>query len=206
VTAILSRGPERHQVPSLRGRTLDDAQATIQSARLSFGRATYAWSERVASGVVLAADPQAGHRLKRGAAVDLVVSKGPRPFAVPDLTGEDADVATKDLSQHHLEVKRSRENSDTVDAGSVISQTPDTGKVRRGDAVALVVSKGPVLVAVPEVRRMTAASATAALRDAGFRVRTERLGVYIGLGLVVKQTPGAGARAPKGSTITMFVV
>ncbi len=29
---------------------------------------------------------------------------------------------------------------------------------------------------------------------------------YIGLGLVVRQDPGAGSRAPKGSTITIAVV
>ena len=103
-------------------------------------------------------------------------------------------------------MKQTRENSDTVDEGEVISQRPASGKVRRGDAVRLVVSKGPVLVEVPEVRRMTAANATAALGSAGFHVRTERLGVYIGLGLVVKETPGPGERAPKGSTITIYVV
>ena len=38
----------------------------------------------------------------------------------------------------------------------MISQSPDSGKLLRGDTVTLVVSKGPVLVEVPQVQRMSA--------------------------------------------------
>jgi serine/threonine-protein kinase len=69
-----------------------------------------------------------------------------------------------------------------------------------------VVSKGPVLVEVPEVRRMTPDAAAAELRSAGFEVATVKVEYYIGIGLVVKQGPGGGEKAPKGSTITIYIV
>ena len=206
VTATLSRGPERHDVPTLRGMSLDAAQSAIQSAHLSYGDASYAFNDKVDKGIVLRSDPAAGTSLRPDTAVDVVVSKGPHPVKVPDFTGEDAGDATKAFKKLHLKVKASHENSDTVDRGDVISQAPDSGKLLRGDTVKLVVSKGPVLVEVPQVQRMSASSATTRLEAAGFAVSVVKTQYYIGLGLVVRQSPGPGARAPKGSTITIAVV
>ncbi len=60
VTATLSRGPERHKVPVLRGMSLDAAQAAIADAHLSYGDATYVFDDKVAKDVVLRSRP--GHR------------------------------------------------------------------------------------------------------------------------------------------------
>jgi serine/threonine-protein kinase len=206
VTATVSRGPERHKVPALRGMSLDAAQAAIADAHLSYGDAKYVYDNKIAKDVVLRADPATGTSLRRDAAVDVVVSKGPHPVKVPDVTGKDSRDAVKTLKKLHLKADQSRENSDTVDRGGVISQSPDSGKLRRGDTVHLVVSKGPVLVDVPEVQRMSASSATDRLEAAGFAVNVVKTQYYIGLGLVVRQSPGPGSRAPKGSTITVAVV
>jgi serine/threonine-protein kinase len=63
-----------------------------------------------------------------------------------------------------------------------------------------------VLVEVPQVQRMSASSATSRLEAAGFAVSVVKTQYYIGLGLVVRQSPGPGSKAPKGSTITIAVV
>jgi beta-lactam-binding protein with PASTA domain len=206
VAAVVSKGPERHEVPALRGRSLDAAQAALQDADLAFGEATYRFSEKVARGAVLAADPKPGTALRRGSAVDLVVSRGPRPVKVQDFTGEDAEEAERVLGKAGFEVEPSEENSDSVPKGEVISQTPSTGTLFKGDTVRLLVSEGPVLVTVPDVRRMTVENATEALEAAGFTVRTERVEVFVGIGLVVKQSPGADDKAPRGSTVTISIV
>jgi beta-lactam-binding protein with PASTA domain len=206
VTAVVSKGPERHEVPPLRGLLLDAAQAALQDADLAFGDAAYRFSEKVLRGAVISADPGPGTSLRRGAAVDLVVSRGPRPVKVPDFTARDAERATRTLRKARFEVRVSRENSDSVPEGNVISQTPNSGTLFRGDTVRLLVSKGPVLVDVPDVRRMNVDDATNALREAGFQVRSERIELFVGLGLVVKQSPSGEDRAPRGSTVTIFIV
>jgi eukaryotic-like serine/threonine-protein kinase len=206
LTAVVSRGPERHAVPSLTGLDLNAAQVALEKAKLGYGDASYAWSARVAKGKVLRSDPKAGNRLRRGTAVDVTLSKGPRPIKVPGLAGQNATDAAQTLRKLGLTVERRAENSDTVPKGDVVSQAPDGGHLFRGDTVRLVVSKGPVLVEIPEVRRMSADKATATLQAAGFEVRTTRVGYYIGLGLVVNQDPGSGTRVPKGSTVTIYVV
>ncbi len=206
VTAVLSRGPERHAVPQVAGKPLDQAQAALRRAHLGFGDASYAWSGQVDKGRVLSADPAVGTSLRRGTAVDLRVSKGPRPVPVPDWTGKDAGDATRALHRLRLHVDTAQENSDTVARGDVVRQSPSSGRVFGGDTVHLVVSKGPVLVEVPEVRRTRVDSATASLRAAGFEVRIEHVAVYVGLDIVVKQDPAPGDRVPKGSTVTISVV
>jgi beta-lactam-binding protein with PASTA domain len=135
-----------------------------------------------------------------------VVSKGPHPVKVPDLTGKDAGEATKALRTLKLQVDTSQVNSDTVAKGDVVSQSPSTGRLFRGDTVRLVVSKGPVLVDVPRVIGSGADAAESTLEAAGFSVRMERVEYYIALGVVVKQSPGSGDRAPRGSTVTIYVV
>jgi serine/threonine-protein kinase len=206
VTAVLSQGPERHEVPALRGMSLDQAQVALQDAGLSYGDATYRFSETVAKDVVLSANPKPGTELKRDAAVDVVVSKGPQPVKVPDLTGRNAEAATRALEKRGFEVDTSEENSDSVDKGDVISQSPRTGTLFKGDTVRLVVSKGPVMVEVPKVEGMGTAAAIRTLEAAGFQVTSEKTQYYVGLEFVVKQSPGKGDKAPRGSTVTIFVV
>ncbi len=206
VTAVVSRGPERHAVPVLRGRSLDAAQKALRAAHLSFGRARYRYDEQVARGVVLSSDPPAQQMLKRGTPVDLVVSKGPRPIPVPDLSGQAVGKAERQLTKLHLTVHLTWQHSDSVAKGQVVSQSPSTGTLFRGQTVDLVGSRGPVMVTVPHVKGMGVQDATAALQAAGFKVTTAKSQLYVGLGYVVSSDPGAGAKAPRGSVVTLYLV
>ncbi|SDR69972.1 serine/threonine protein kinase [Nocardioides scoriae] len=206
VGATLSLGPERHDVPGLRGSTLDAAQQQLLDAKLGYGDAVERYSDDVPEGQVIASDPVAGTALRRDAAVDLVVSRGPRPIKVVDWTGKDADTAEKSLTSKGFEVTRTEENDDTVAAGDVIRQSPDSGTLVKGDEVALVVSEGPVMVQVPDVVGAGVDAAQATLERAGFEVEVQRASLYIGVQYVVSTDPGAGSSAPRGSTIVISIV
>lgn len=206
VTVFLSRGPERYEVPALRGMTLDEAQKALDDNHLEQGDVVERFNERVAEGVVLSSDPAAGKELKRGATVDLVVSKGPKPIKVPDFTGKDADRAEEKLTALGLDVRRTDQNDDTVPKGDVITQSPNGGTLRRGDLVTLTVSKGPVLVEVPNLRAVGVEEATRRLQELGFQVATQESGTYLGLGYVSGADPDFGTMQPKGSLITLFLV
>ncbi|WP_244242349.1 Stk1 family PASTA domain-containing Ser/Thr kinase [Nocardioides seonyuensis] len=207
VTLVLSLGPERYDVPSLRGMTEDAAQDALAETRLTFGESTERWSEKVPAGQVMKSTPAAGTTLKPGDTVDLVVSKGRKPIEVRDWTGKPFDRAQAWLEGKQLvgEVT-SEEFSDTVAEGDVISQTPATGTLNKGDTVQFVVSQGPELVEVPQTKAMGVEAATDALEELGFVVRTEESGSYLGLGFVLDSDPSAGSMAPKGSTVTLFLI
>ena len=207
VTLVLSLGKERYDVPKLRGMSEDEAQDALARTNLGFGDSTERWHATVPAGVVITSDPAAATRLRPDTAVDLVVSKGPRPVDVRDFTGKDADQARAWLERKELDVEVvGEEHSDTVPEGHVISQDPTEGNLYRGDTVELVVSQGPELVEVPRVVAMGVDAATEKLEALGFTVEVENDSNYIGVGFVFRSDPSAGSMAPKGSTITLYLI
>ena len=194
-------------MPPLEGQTEDQAQDALAATNLVFGKSVGRWSETVPEGQVIRTSPKAGTTLKPGAAVDLVLSRGRKPITVKDWTGKDFDDAQAALEKRGLAVSvAGEEHSDTVAEGDVISQDPPTGTLFRGDTVSFVVSLGPELVEVPQVRAMGVDAATELLEGLGFQVETERSDTYLGLGFVSSSDPDAGEEIPKGSTITLFLV
>jgi beta-lactam-binding protein with PASTA domain/predicted Ser/Thr protein kinase len=206
VALVVSKGPERYAVPSVVGMTLAEATARIKGGSLKVGKVTKAFSEKVPEGQVISAAPKAGSSLKKGTAVALAVSKGRKPIDVPDLTGKNAKNAARDLADLGLAVDATRqENSDSVPKGRVLSQSPRDGTLFKGDTVTLVVSKGPVLVEVPNVVGQQVQRARRILLDAGFTVEVrEALGGFFHT--VRLQDPAAGSKVPKGSTVTLTIV
>jgi eukaryotic-like serine/threonine-protein kinase len=206
VLVTLSRGAERYEVPPVKGMSLPEATRALEDTSLTRGDVTRRYNERVRRGFVLAADPTPGQELRPDAAVDLVVSRGPKPIEVPDFTGKSAARAEKRFDKLGLDVRRTEENSDTVAEGKVISQAPSSGTLFRGDAVSLTVSKGPVLVEIPDLTAQGVAEATATLQDLGFVVQSQPGPGYLGLGFVQSAEPGFGTKAPKGSTVVLYLV
>ncbi len=205
VAVVVSKGPERYAVPPVVGMTLAEARARIGEVNLAVGKVTEAFNEKVPEGQVVSAKPGPGASLKKGTAVAMTVSKGREPIKVPDLTGKDAGNASRTLKDLGLRVDASAtENSDTVPKGRVVRQDPRDGTLFRGDTVRLVVSKGPVLVEVPNVVGQRLDEARRALEGAGFTVEVRRaLGGFFGR---VRLQDPEGGRAPKGSTVTITIV
>jgi serine/threonine protein kinase/beta-lactam-binding protein with PASTA domain len=206
VNAVISLGPERHQVPDVRGQTLDDAQQALDAAKLAYGEAIERFDETVPTGRVVGTDPAPGTALRPNTAVDVIVSKGPKPVKIPDHTGKPADAAEKALVKLGFKVDTTEVNSDTVPKGRVVTQSPDSGTGRAGDVISLTVSKGPVLVEVPNVIGMGLDAARQRLEDAGFRVTVRHASLYVGVQYVVTTDPGRGTMAPRGSTVVVGIV
>jgi serine/threonine-protein kinase len=207
VTLVVSLGPERYDVPALKGMTEDQAQDALAQTSLVFGDSVEKFSESAPAGSVMRSDPRAGTTVKPDTPVDLVVSKGRRPIEISDWTGEDADKAIAAMEKRKLVVEVTGEEfSDSVAEGDVISQSPTTGPLFKGDTVELVVSKGPELVEVPRVIAMGVDAATERLEALGFQVVVENSDSYIGVGFVFSTSPGAGDMVAKGSTITLYLI
>ncbi len=135
---------------------------------LKVGTVTQQASSTVPKGNVISQDPIAGFQTPAGSAVNLVVSSGPALLTVPDVVGKtqlDAEVQIKNTcvtgTTQCLTVGNVIfQTSETVDAGSVISQDPPAGfEAAIGAAVSLVVSSGKAPVAVPNVVGQALASA-----------------------------------------------
>ena len=205
VLLVVSKGRERYEVPRLVNTQAAALRDTLAPLTLK-SRSTQDWSETVPKGAVISQKPAAGTPVKRGAVVEVVVSRGRRPITVPDVRGLPLDEAKAKLTAAGLDVARADDvNHDTVPTGHVVSQKPTKGTLFRGDEVTLVVSKGPVMVPVPNVVGKPVQDAEAALKELGFTIEIRRpLGTFFEL--VRDQSVPADQPAPKGSTIILTVV
>ncbi len=207
VAVVVSKGPERYEVPSVAGETVQAATALLADRTLKVGGQRKVYDESIEAGLVVATDPREGMALRRSTEVTLLVSKGPRPITIPKLIGDDGAKATTELQDLGLQVTTSEEYSTTIDIGNIVSITPQSGlELQRGDTVALVISKGPPPVTIPSVIDLDRETAISRLEQAGLTVTVEEpLGVTP-LNRVVKQTPEAGTVQPAGSRVTIQVV
>jgi serine/threonine-protein kinase len=206
VDVFVSAGPESVPVPQLVGLPLEQAKQALADAGLTAGAVTEEFSEDVPAGSVVDQSVPAEQPQKRSVPVDLVVSKGRQPIDVPAVVGQPRAEAEQAVRAAGLAVGDvTEEPSESVPKGAVVRQAPEGGTLFRGDPVSLVVSSGPPLVAVPQVRGMQLEEAERVLHDAGFETKVEKLfgGIF---GTVHSTDPAEGAQVPKGSTVTIRVV
>jgi len=206
VAAVVSKGPERYEVPTVKGLDQATAADALVGANLAVGAITEAFDTKVEAGGIVSSAPKAGASVKPGTPVDLVVSKGPEPVPVPDIEGRKIGVARDALGEVGLKADVTQKFSEEVKEGVVISVKPKAGTiVDAGTRVAVVVSKGPPPVVVPNLIDMPRDKAVSTLRNLGLRVNVVE-GEFSPLNRVISQDPAAGTSIPKGSTVTIRII
>ena len=208
VTLVVSKGQERYLIPSdLAGQDPKDVTSALEALTLVISATNEVFDEVIPIGKVVSTDPVGGTSVKRETPVTILVSKGPAPVEVPPIIGTLITDATTTLGAIGLTTETTREDFDDSVAGTILSTDPIPGTtVPKGTIIKVVLSKGPVLVDVPNVVGMDVATATSTLQGAGFQVKTvNKLTVAI-LNKVYSQNPAAGSKAPKGSVVTLEIV
>jgi eukaryotic-like serine/threonine-protein kinase len=104
VTVNVSDGPPLREVPELAGRSFEDARAVLAQQGLVAKRSD-AFSNDVEPGVVIRTQPGPGAPAEKGAAITVVVSKGPNTVAVPQIVGRTVEEATSLLQEAGLTVE-----------------------------------------------------------------------------------------------------
>lgn len=209
VNLVVSSGDQPVAVPDVVGRPQADAETLIAGAGFSLGAVTGEWSEVVPQDAVIRQHPDAGSLMTPGTAVDLVVSQGPEPSAVPDVLGKPQEAAESDIIAAGFLLGRVVPGySETAPEGIVIGQTPAPGALMPpGTPVNLVISQGSQAVAVPDIVGETEEGAHALIIAAGFTTGTvtREWNSTAPAGTVISQTPGAGVTMPPGSPVSCVV-
>jgi beta-lactam-binding protein with PASTA domain/tRNA A-37 threonylcarbamoyl transferase component Bud32 len=201
VQVIVSRGPPPVAVPDVSGRSVDDATAVLQQAGFAVSTDNRN-DENVPKGNVVGTDPAQGTSVAPGSTVTIIVSAGPAPVAVPDVAGKSYDDAVQALAAKRFTAVRRDDFSSTVPSGKAIGTDPAAGQLAPRDSqVTVIMSKGPEMVTVPNLRGDTLDVATQQLQALGLQIDTS--GYLIGR-TVRAQDPPAGTSVPKGTTVTLF--
>ncbi len=137
VAIVVSLGRQPAVVPDVTGMSVADATTTLEAAGLELGEQSEAFSDDVASGLVIASSPASGAAgYYHGDSVDVTVSKGPEMVTVPDVSGMSEQEATTALKNAGLDVEVSRVLGGLF--GTAHSTDPAAGEsVRKGSKVTL---------------------------------------------------------------------
>jgi serine/threonine-protein kinase len=193
--------------PMLKHQTLADAKATLSAEGLVTGNVTYRYTNKDNKGEVIGQNPPAGIFLRKGQAVDLIVSNGIRIVDIPNtLVGQTLSGAKASLAAAGLRVGPIVPRNSSAPANQVLASHPAEGSmVAAGTKVSLVVSNAHVKV--PNVTTKDPATASAILLQAGFNpvIRTSAVFTKADEGLIVSQTPAGGTYASDGSTVIIYV-
>jgi len=86
VVLVVSQGPKPRVIPNgLPGQSADAVRAALQNLQLR-STTTQAYDETVKAGQVISTAPAGGATAARGSVVSIVVSQGPKPVTVPDVS------------------------------------------------------------------------------------------------------------------------
>jgi serine/threonine-protein kinase len=205
VNLAVSSGPPDELVPSVVNLSADQAVQELSAAGFKVTSDTTD-STSIKKGLAVRTSPAEGTPAPRGSRVRLFISNGPPQIAVPSVVGQQKADARNQLESAGFSVSVQREFSDKAPKDEVTRQSPTAGTlVDKGSPVTITVSKGPQQVAVPDVSGQDVKAARAALRAAGFKVKTVKQPTVGGTNTVTSQTPAGGTKAPKGSEVTITV-
>ena len=201
VNLIISKGKDRIEVPDLVGLTVEEATAALKSKNLKIGRVSEKFNYTLEAGMIIDGNPPSGSPVRKDSSVDLIISKGPEQVELTNFAGKTSDQAQSELTSAGLIVNSNYEYSETVEIGTVISQTPsDVSTIGKGETIELVISKGPSKIFIPNVYSLSKLAATKILEDLGFIVEFK----YIAnKKTVTNMVPKYGTAVTPGSTVTI---
>lgn len=194
-------------VPDVSGLSAARAAERLDEAQLR-AEERQAHSGRVAAGRVVRTVPAAGERVPCESVVTIVVSRGVRLVAVPDVVGLDEAEAKAQLRSAGLIPNVETRHADEPQ-GQVLEQAPAPGsEVRRREEVVIVVSTGAGAVVVPNVvgqPERTALNTLAGRGATNVRIVRQRTENRSEDGRVLEQAPSPGTRIRSDDRVTIYV-
>ncbi|SDJ14063.1 serine/threonine protein kinase [Frankineae bacterium MT45] len=104
VTVIVSSGPPVVTIPNVAGKSQSDATNALKAAGFKVTTAS-AYSDTVASGLVISQSPAANQQAVKFSTVTLTVSQGPQYVDIPSVGGQRVEAASQSLTNAGFNVK-----------------------------------------------------------------------------------------------------
>lgn len=197
-------------VPDLTGRSSMEAVQELNKIGLSLKISPLKRSSSVPSDHIVAQEPQASVKIKRGRGVLVYLSLGPEKVIVPDVVGLTARVANMTLEQRGLEQgKVIYVHSPGSESDQVLAQFPSAGIELTGTKtvnllVSNAINNGQFYV-MPDVIGKSISTIKDYFQSAGLRVGSLLPVHYPGIppGTIVKQSPPAGYKVGADTPIAL---
>jgi serine/threonine-protein kinase len=198
-------------VPDLEGKDVVYALELLTELELNTKVKGSEYTTDIPKNHVVFQDPRPGSEIKKGRDVKIILSKGPKTVAMPNLLALAVQQANIILEENGMcQGELSRTYHKMVEKDHIIAQVPSPGAmISRGGCVDLLVSLGvrPQAFKMPNLAGLT-------LEDALHSI--EKVNLVIGeikssfhqnkpRNLIVKQTPTPGNRVIAGSPVSLLI-
>lgn len=211
--------PNEVNQPNVVGMSKDEAQKTVEDAKLKLDVASEEYNKDVPEGYIISqkvegdlgdftTTPSTDKKIKEGSTIKVVVSKGQEKTTVPKVVGMKQEEAVKELEDANLKAEIVEETSKKVEEGYVISQEIDANsEAFAGDTVKIHVSKGTGIkqVNVVSVIGQDEETAKTTLTNLGLKVNVTYATSTSDNGKVTKQSIDAGKTVDEGTSVTITV-
>ncbi len=192
-------------VPTVAGLTESAAVKELRADGFTVREASPINNNTVKAGAIVRSVPAVGTKVRKGSAITLVPSAGPRTIKVPDISGQQLADAEAALRQSGLTVGQVHKvASSSVDAGIVVSTSPAAGLLwPQPKPVTISVSAGPPL---PNFvgQNEQAIQLWAAQNDIQLNVQQAANSVQP-QGTITQQSPAANTPITQNETVTIMV-
>ena len=199
-------------VPSLTGKTMDQAKQEINGTGLGIKQAGTASSDTVEKGQIISQDPQDGKTVEKNTTIEVIISSGSagnseNAVDIPNVVGQSETDASAALTAKGFNVTKTTSYSSSVAEGYVISQTPNGNtQGKEGDTIALEISLGSEKITVPDVVSGYKSEQQAREILSQFNVSTDtKYSDTVDEGIVMAQSLAEGTQADPGASITITV-
>nr|WP_326184081.1 Stk1 family PASTA domain-containing Ser/Thr kinase [uncultured Oscillibacter sp.] len=209
--------PETYVVPKVVGYTVEEAEKTLEADGVFTieVQETREYSDEYPVDTIVRQSPTEGDYIKGELVIEVWLSAGPDTGVMPDIANGSTSVLQAKaqmkslIEQYELtfEEPYDEEYDDEVPEGCIISSIPAAGEtLTRGQAIRLVVSKGPETIPVPPFTNIQLETALSQLEAMGLaRGEVSYETSDDPEGTIIRQDPEALTEVPKGTSMNFVV-
>lgn len=203
VKLVLSKGPERYQIPDVAKLTLDAATKMLSSLPIETPVTEEVFDEKIPKGYVIGTEPKAGAQVRRGAGVKIILSKGLEMIQMTNYETKIGKDAVEALVAAGFKVYPKYPYSEKYVKGVVISQTPNEIKeYPKGTRIEILISNGSEYSTMPGLIGTKKDVAEKTLKELGLKFVPKIIGRS---GKVIAQSVKEGSRIKRGTKVTITI-
>ncbi|MFD9437016.1 Stk1 family PASTA domain-containing Ser/Thr kinase [Streptomyces sp. NPDC060002] len=204
VNLVISTGAPKVAVPSVLGKSLEDAKALLEGDQYGLVVETKQQVSTEEEGTVLEQSLNLGKEVEKGTTITLTIAKAEEKATVPDVSNKSCDEAKAQMEQNDL--KGNCVEVDTQDqnqVGKVIQTVPSIGSQADKDStVQIQIGKSTQTQVPSNLQGLSVKDAKQALQDAGLTVGNIS-GNSDDDAQVISSDPAPGSTVNKGQTVNL---
>ncbi|MGW1505818.1 Stk1 family PASTA domain-containing Ser/Thr kinase [Streptomyces mirabilis] len=208
INLVVSTGAPKVVVPSVLGKSLDEAKTILEGDGYQFEVKTKAQESTETPDTVLDQSLKLGKEVEKGSTITLTIAKAVEKSTVPDVTGKSCDEAKAQMAANNLVGSCTEVDvTDPNQANKVVSTSPQAGSpADKNSNVTIQVGKAAnQQVTVPTVTQLSLKDAKNAIEAAGLTVGNIT-GSQDDNAVVFSQDPQPNSTVAQGTPINLIAV